>query len=325
MISSKRYIAILVSLLFVLFASTLMYAYFYSKNYPIPLSNRISLDAKIMFLRDMSNRDDIDTIILGSSIGLNNVNGVALEETSSTISHVLNLAAFSLDISYTKQFLELFSLFPNLKRIIYSAQTLDFGKSKYEPLNIELIKTYIKLDRKKTNWNFISLVFNDFTNVIKRRLIWEEKYLVHNSFYNLDFDRTGSALLDIYGKDIIMSRWNKTYVNPIHKQSYKVLDKMIKELKEKNIDFYLFLQPYRKTLVNKDKKLRKSLDSFHKKATKVVLSNKAHVANLHKTLNLGDEYFADRIHLNSKGSTLVAEEIAHYVDSIELAQVKSIK
>lgn len=318
MLKSKRYILLLLGVLLLIFGSTFFYAYRYSKNYPIPLTSRISLDAKLMFIRDMSNKDKIDTIIMGSSIGLNNVNGMVLEESSKTIKHVLNLSSFSVGISYNKQLLELFSLFPNIKRVIYSAQTLDFTGEGSEPLDIKMIKSYIELDRKSTNFYTISLVFRNFINVVKRRLVWKETYLAHNKFSNLDFDHTGSALLDIYGKDIIQSRWNKTYAQKTNKKSYQDLEEIIKILKGKNIDFYLFVQPYRQVLIQKNKKLRKILNNFHQKSKKITLTNQGHFINLHQKLKLKDIYFADRIHLNDKGSTLIAKDIALYVDKLEL-------
>jgi hypothetical protein len=39
--------------------------------------------------------------------------------------------------------------------------------------------------------------------------------------------------------------------------------------------------------------------------------------DLHVKLHLGDEYFADREHLNSNGSVLTAKEVGAFIDASE--------
>lgn len=318
MLHYTTYIKILSTLIILLFGSTFIYSYIYSKYYPIPLTSRISLDAKLMFIRDMPNREDIDTIVMGSSIGLNNVNGPALEKESKTIKHLLNLSAYSMEISHTSKLVNLFSLFPNLKRVIYSAQSLDFtGITPYEQPDMQMLKEYIQLGKNSTNFKFISYTFKNFINIVKRRLLWKETHLQHNSFLNLDFDYTGSAGLHIYGKDIIKRRWNNPFVVKTNKGSYIALEKMIKALQKKHIKFYLFLQPYRIPLVKNDPKLRSILHNFHNQATLVVNHNHENILNLHKKLHLKDKYFADRIHMNDTGNVIISKEISKYIDAHE--------
>jgi len=272
----------------------------------------------LKFVRDMPDKEQIDTIVIGSSIGLNNVNGPVLEKTSKKIQHVLNFSAFSMEVSHILPLIRLFSLFPNLKRVIYSTQTLDFtGVTPYKPTNIDLLKEYIQLGATHTNLKYTLLVYKNIINSIKRRLIWEKTYMAHNKFTNLDFDYTGSAGLHIYGKDIIQSRWNKSYIVKTNKESYKALDTMIKQLKKENIKFYLVAQPYRSELVRKYKKIRTILANFHYKTKKVLLENHGYFLNLHEKLHLEDQYFADRIHLNDTGNVIVSKQIAIAVDSNE--------
>jgi len=72
------------------------YVYDFTKNFPPPITKRISFDAKLKFIREQIDPDKIDTIIVGSSIGLNNVIGSILEEDSKKVKHALNR-------QYTKQ------------------------------------------------------------------------------------------------------------------------------------------------------------------------------------------------------------------------------
>ena len=96
MLKHKTYVKILSLMLIIVFGGAFIYVYIYAKTYPVPLFHRISLDAKMRFIRDMSDRDRIDTIIVGSSIGLNNIQGIVLENSSQEVKHVVNLSALGL-------------------------------------------------------------------------------------------------------------------------------------------------------------------------------------------------------------------------------------
>ena len=272
----------------------------------------------MMFMRDMQNKKQIDTIILGSSIGLNNIDGITLEQESTVISNVLNMSAFSMVTSHVYQLEPLFSLFPNLKRVIYSAQSLDFNYGTFSgKMDIQKLKEYIEQDSKSSSLKYTWLAYKNFINIIKRRFTWEEKYMRHNSFGNLDFDHTGSSPLHIYGEDIIEKRWNNHFFMPTSHRSYQYLEKLIDKIKLKNIKFYFIAQPCRKELVRTDKNIKDILRKFHQKTEKISHNKNIGYLNLHKKLKLEDKYFADRIHLNDKGNKLVAKEIGYYIDQKE--------
>lgn len=314
----KTYVKILSALLIAVFVGAFIYVYFYAKNYPIPLFHRISLDAKMMFIRDMPNKESIDTIIVGSSIGLNNIQGIILEESSAKVKHVLNLSSFSMEVTHIEQIWKLISLFPNVKRVIYSAQSLDFsGSSVFEEYDFNFIKGYTDLDKKSIDMKYSFYAYKYFIQCVERRWVWQAEYMSNNKFTYIDFDRTGSAPLHIYGNDIIKQRWDNPWVTDTTKESYLALESIIKKAKKSDIIFYLAIQPYRAALVKKDEHLRDILRYFHDNAQKTVLSNGGKFLNLHNKLDLSDNYFADRIHLNDKGSVLTTIEIAKYIDANE--------
>jgi hypothetical protein len=78
----ESYTKVLISMFLTTIFGAVIYSYFFIQNYPIPITNRISLDAKIGFIKNRVDRDRVDTIIVGSSIGLNNVAGEVLEKSS---------------------------------------------------------------------------------------------------------------------------------------------------------------------------------------------------------------------------------------------------
>lgn len=315
---SKTYVKILTTLLLGIFGGTFLYIYIYAKSYPIPLFHRISLDAKMMFIRDMVDKTDIDTIIVGSSIGLNNIQGVILEDSSKKVKHVLNLSSFSMEVTHIEQIWELISLFPNVKRIIYLSQSLDFTEeSTFEKTDIDFVKDYLDLDPKSTNLFYSFYAYKYFIQCIERRWEWQKKYMAHNKFSNIDFDRTGSAPLHIYGKDIIKSRWINPYVAKTKDGSYLSLQRIIKKAEKKNIKFYFVPQPFREALMTEHKHIQENISYYQTRSQNVVLNNNAYFLNLHTSLQLGDEYFADRMHLNDKGSIIISKAIAKFIDEKE--------
>lgn len=315
MFKYATYVKILALTLISIFGGAFIYTYIYTKNYPIPFFHSVSIDAKMMFMRDMDDRENIDTIIVGSSIGLNNVQGIVVEESSEHIKHVLNLSGFGIVTLQVEQLLELTSLFPNLERVIYSAQFQDFSELLiFENYDSNFVKDYIELGKNCIDFKYSFYTYKYFIDVIKKPWNWEEKYMSNRSFAYLGFDRTGSAPLHIYGDDIIKFRWETPHdIKPLE-ENYLALERIVKKSKKQGIDFYFVIQPYRMPLVKKSEHVRKTLESFDQDTKKIIMLNGGKVLNLHKHLHLTDDYFSDRTHLNDKGSAITAKAIGKFID-----------
>lgn len=87
MLKSKTYLKILFVILGTILAMTIVYAVDFSNKYPLAVTSRISFDAKLKFIREHIDVDTVDTIIVGSSIGLNNIQGTYLEKASKKMSN----------------------------------------------------------------------------------------------------------------------------------------------------------------------------------------------------------------------------------------------
>ncbi len=319
MLKYKTYVKILSLMLLTIFGGAFIYVYIYAKSYPIPLFHRISLDAKMRFVRDMSNKDHIDTIIVGSSIGLNNIQGIILETSSQKVKHVLNLSALGLHATHIEQLSELFSLFPNTKRVIYSAQFEDWsGAHLLGDTEIDFAKRYILLGKNTINLSYTMYTYKHLIEFAKNHWKWEKEYAPNNTNHGLTFDHTGSVPLNMYGKDIN----HEMFITPppntlLFKEDYLALKRISKELQSKNIRFYFIAQPYRQYMIDKYDDIRIARDKFIHKTKKITLSNSGKFIDLHKKLHLGDEYFADREHLNTNGSVLTAKDVAAFIDAHE--------
>jgi len=316
---SRTYLKILFSVFTVIAMLAVTYVYYFYKNYPIPISHYISLDAKVKFIRENINIDKVDTLIVGSSIGLNDIQGAYLEKESKLAKYVLNISVYGSSATEVEELLALSDAFPNLERIIYSAQYSDFPHDwhykNYHP------KMLIKYMRKELNiFEYLSVIFNACNNLffcINRQQEWFDKHMQKNKFTYLGFDSTGSVPLHIYGDDIIGHRWRGAQPNIQNAKSFEAVDRMSKRARDKGIKFYLVQEPYRAPLVQKYKFVQDALKHFSMTNSKILKKNGGYFLSLHNLLHLDDKYFADRTHLNDKGSIVTAKALGKFIDKIE--------
>jgi hypothetical protein len=296
--------------------SSILYSIYFINNYPIAVTNRISFDAKISFIKKNIDRDSIDTIIVGSSIGLNNVRGKIVEDNSKTLKGVLNLSVYEATPPQIEQILQLTPLFINLKYVIYSAQFSDFAYAgKFKNYDSKFIINYIanKLSLKEQ----LAFYFKSCQNIffcIERQWSWEKEHQQSNKFTYLGFDSSGSVPLDIYGNDIIKSRWDNPHSNRESNFAFKSLKSIAKELHKKGIKLIFVMQPYREPLIKKFKHLKPTMSKFERRVKDILYKNGGEFLNLNDKLHLQDKYFADRSHLNAKGSRVSSIEIAKFID-----------
>jgi len=295
------------------------YVYYFASHYPLPVTSRISFDAKIKFIREHVDVDKIDTIIVGSSIGLNNVNGVALEKSCRACKGVLNMSVYEASPVQAEQLLELTDFFPNLKRVIYSAQFSDFQHaSSFRDYHAKTIGKY--LSHSLNPFSQAKLIFNASKNLpflMKRAETWEKKHTHSNLFTYLGFDKSGSVPLEIYGKDIVKRRWENPHGSLHIGKAFDALDRLSDRLQRKGIRFYFVQQPYRQPLIKKYPHVKAELEWFLHKVQGIVSRHGGEVLSLYRTLPLSDTYFADRSHLNKEGSIAGSEAIGRFIDSKE--------
>jgi len=320
MFKYKTYVRILSLVLLSIVIGSFIYIYFYSKLYPIPLFHRISLDAKMKFLRDMSDYDRIDTLIVGSSIGLNNIQGIVLEDSSEAIKHVANISALGLHTTQVEQLSELFSLFPNVKRVIYSTQFEDWGETFLlgDNKKVDFAIDYIHLGKGTIDFTYSLYTFKHLIEFTKNHWKWEKVYAPNNTNYCSTFDRTGSVPLNMYGEDINHKMFTTPPVNTkLKKENFLALEKMIKGLQYRNIRFYLIAQPYRQYMIDNYDDVRIAREKFVQKTQEITIRNDGKFIDLHSKLQLSDDFFADREHLNSNGSAVITKEVAKFIDASE--------
>ena len=319
MLSTKSYLKTLFTIFAVIGLSVVSYSFNFSNKYPLPIIDHISFDAKAKFIRDHVDINEIDTIVVGSSLALNNVAGVVLENNSEKCKHVLNLSVWSIDAPQVEQLLELVEDFPKLERIIYSGQftSFNFG-NKFKKFDTKFIKKYIHNDLNPAAYAaFVLNACKDISFCRGREKEWESKYKDKTKFSYLDFDHTGSAPLHMYGKDIIKARWDRRDGAVQNAGALKALARIAHKAQENNIRFYLVAQPYRQEPIEKYPHVKEIIKSFPKNMSKIIKPYNGVVLDIHDRLHLDDGYFADRSHLNDKGSRASSIELGKMIDESE--------
>jgi len=299
--------------------ATIAYTSYFASKYPIPLTSRISLDAKFKFVREHINADEVDTLIIGSSLALDNIQGEYLEKSSKKINSVLNLSANGATTLQAEQLMSMSDAFPNLKRIIYSTQYSDFPhrRKKYIDFKPKLFMKYMRDELNILEYTFLNLkACRDISFCFDRQKKWAEEHEQDNLFSYLGFDSTGSVSLNIYDDDIIGHRWRKPHPGIMAPESFQALDRMSHRANAKGIKFYLVQQPYREGLAKRSK-VRSALAHFANRCKPIVEQHDGVFISLHDRLGLSDDYFADRSHLNDKGSMVGSKFLGELIDKIE--------
>jgi len=315
---NKTYLRILFFTFGSIFTLVIVYVFYFSKNYPLPITGHLSLDAKLKFVRDYILPEQVDTLIIGSSIGLNNIQGSYLEKQSPSVNKVVNLSVFGATTLQAEQLMQLGSTFPNLKRIIYSVQYPDTTRGfKFENYDPFMLEQYMKHELNAIQYGL--LIFNSCKNIffcIRRQYEWKHTYMIPTAYEFLGFDSSGSVPLRVYGKDIIGHRWKLPQPGIMRNGSFQAMSKMAQDCQKKDILFYVVHQPYRKPLYEKYASVRGALAYFDKKSEEAITLYNGILLKM-QNLHLEDSYFSDRTHLNNEGSLIVTEELARNIDSIE--------
>lgn len=318
MIKARNYLKILFGTLFLLLLLALGYLYYFTQHYPPPFTNRISLDAKLKYIRNNIDVNKVDTFIVGSSIGLNNVIGSILEKESKRVKHAVNLSVYEATTLEAEQLIKLTKAFPHLKRIIYSAQYSDLPHPwRYENFNAKEYTQY--MNHTLSWWGLLNMYFKACNNLLfcyERSKKWENKHMQPDKFTSLLFDHTCSVPLKIYKQKGVGGRWYIPHPPIMHGESFRALNRIAKEAQKRGIHFYVVHQPYRPELYKKYKSVRGGVAYFDQKVTKAIKEYNGTLIKL-QNLPLNNSQFADRTHLNDRGSAIATKAIAKAIDNTE--------
>ncbi len=302
--NSKLWLKSWLTLFFIFIINSFIFIfYIYNyKNVPLRFTNSISFDAKLSFLKKSEKLNDVEILIIGSSMGLNNINSIVLSQNLGN--KILNLSSWGLKTNEIYEFLKILDL-SKIKKIIYLNQYFDFYGESISSYDSEEIKNY--LYNESLLPGYINTFFTLNSN-FKDYIYWKNNYLDETKYSNLRFNEYGDIGLKINKENIDQGRWNKITDTKELSINYNSLEDMIVYFQKNDIEFYLVTTPYRQKFFSEDK----FLNQYNKYINKIYsLKSKYNFnyINLHDRLNLTDIYFTDSSHLNFEGSNLVSKEL----------------
>jgi hypothetical protein len=276
---------------------------------PIPLrfSNSISYDVKLNFIRDAKLLAGANTLVIGSSMALNNIDGPHIESEVSQVKKVANLASWGLQTSEMLQLIKLINL-DEVKYVIYATQYLDFEDARRSKIDDAEVKSYLN------NEFILSPYVTTLTSIptnISNYFNYSSIYLNPRKYTYLDYDKTGGINLDLQGKDIDKERWDSVSQTDyrLDEECFTAFSEIHQILKEKEITFIVLTTPYRKSIMKDNANLPDVYSQYVEKVKALSKKDGFIYFNTQESLNLDDNYFIDGIHLNKEGARLVSDEI----------------
>lgn len=299
----------IISVVFMILTLFVIIIYWNLHGRPLRFTSFLSYDAKLNFVRNNKLLEKADTLVVGSSMGLNNVNGRSLEK-SEKIDFTCNISAWGMKTSEVYELLQAVKL-DKIKRVIYISQYFDFDS--YSLRNIDKNNIRMFLDGKFV----LSAYLNSFYSLNKNfsnYLFWKKRYLNNTQYNYLGFNKNGDINITLTKDRINQDRWNKFSKNPrIDEKNIEALVNMNKYLKEKNIKFIVATTPHRIQIFNENKKLLKFFDKFSDRLKSLSSKYQFTYINIHNILQLDDSNFIDSSHLNTKGAKQTSLELIKHI------------
>lgn len=272
-------------------------------NVPLRFTNSISFDAKLNFLKKSGKLYDTEILIIGSSMGLNNIDSQILSDKLNN-KNVLNISSWGLKVQEVFDLLKLINL-SKIKTIIYLNQYFDFYGESINDYNKDSVKKYLN-----NEFNLIPYfnTFNTLSDNFKDYVLWEKRYINNNYYNNLRFNDYGDVKLSISENNINIKRWSEIVNTRDLKNNFDSFENMIKFLNKNKIELVVVTTPYRKEFFSIDK----FINQYNAYLMKILDFNKEYdfkYINLQNSLKLADTFFVDSSHLNFKGAELVSKKI----------------
>ena len=273
----------------------------------IPFSSSISLDSKIYELK-LRNFDRLETIAVGSSMTLNNLNSeVWVKETGD--SSFYNISSWGQSITDDSQLIRVLVPIYHPSRVVIFAHCSDFYNSGIE--NISLIGAYLRHKLQFSNVHFKVLsIYSDTEQ------LYSDAKKDTLEYTNLNYDAFGGVALNVYGSHIEDDRWNKTtnFVFSPDNGYYSELSDLCSYLKEQDITLIMVNTPSRFHYCSD------RIDDVYKHihhCDSILTSHGQIFINEMDFQAYPDTLFADCSHLNRHGASILTKNVCARLDEID--------
>lgn len=264
---------------------------------PPKFSGNIAFNEKIRWARVKLQSQECDTLVIGSSIALNNVDAQALESASRH--KVMNLGAWGLEIAGSAKVFDALVNICTPKRVILPVYYGDFAFSPEAAIPDALILTNY-LQSKSSSAILHYLRHGDLFGLWKNyRSLKRYRSVGSTNYQHLVFDPSGSALLACEGFKINMQRWNGFEKRTVHiePEAMKAFASFLERAQSLGISVTVAETPMR---AQANQALQGSLHKWHEELAKTAAERGA--LFLPPPSDFGDAFFTDYTHLNACGA-----------------------
>lgn len=275
------------------------------------VSNSISFNAKMHFLKKQKIDTTINVLAVGSSMTLNNIHSATI--AASYDPSYMNTASWGQSIVDDYKLIKIFTPLYKPKTIIITSNFMDFqnewSKVKFDLLDSYLSKTYTK--------SGFDLRYN-IKNAEKL-----EEYRQNQSLYNyLNYDDHGGINLDTQHLKTDSLRWKGRQVNelPLDQTQYAYLDSISSFCSTNNINLIFVQSPFR---IGYTEQMNDAQNMFlYEHVTQVEAILKSNNQQYINTLDRHwpDDLFADYSHLNEEGADIFTNRFLAEIRKRETAK-----
>lgn len=286
---------------------------------PLRFTKSISYDIKIKFAKEQLADNRYDTLVVGSSMALNNVDAGVLE-SSDAVHRVLNLSSWGMATSECLQLLQMLDL-SGVKYVVHAAQYFDYVGELDKVLDEReltryfnggwALKTYFQnISRLPQNlWDYVDL---------------GNEYGDRRTQAYLGFDDSGGVNFERDGFLINKRKWEEippVPAVPVGEGYFKHLLAMQQFLSGKGIQLVVVTPPFRQNLLAQSEEFRTFFFAHKDYLERLSRRNGFLYVDAHDRLGLDDQFFVDASHLDAVGAHRMSELL---VDTLERSEVTTV-
>lgn len=287
---------------------------FYFGFPPPRLSNSLSFNAKIEYIKNFHLNRDINVLSVGSSMTLNNVHTKTIKKYFGN--NYLNISSFGQNIKEDYLLIKLFCKYYSPRHIIISCGYMDFNDD-YKEINYDMVEGYLFHNSFKAYKNY------SFRYLLEESIRYFSSKNDTLSYSSLLYDDCGGVNFKRNNFDIDTSRWQgRSIVNfNFDEIQYQYLDSISNFCKINNINLVLTESPFRNGYYSSLQENTFNILNEHENKIQKIMDRDNHLYIKTEHKSWPDKLFVDYSHLNRKGSEMYTEYFINKINRYTMHNV----
>lgn len=272
---------------------------------PPSISNRISFDEKLRFIRQHTPLDP-PTLAVGSSLTLRQLDGAAFDQGDDPVARVFNGSSWGLQINQTHYLIDFYlSQFPRTRRVISLIGPADFRDCQGQEtdfFNTTDARAYAFEGRP-----ILGFYFRYFNPLGLAKEVWR---IAEDRQPGMDarlwLDPYGSQPLDA-PPGVILNHYTP---EPLDPSCFAAFDALVDDLSHRLLDVYLVLAPISPAFFKEFPEARAYVDRFRTRLAASVAGTPVRLIDVHAAPEFGPEDFVDAYHLRWTAAQRLSRRLA---------------